>query len=134
MSSSSARCVLGLDINMEVFGNVLLLLLLPSLIAMGLLLCNAVGRRWELNTKLLVGCLVFVVYLKYTSVLQSLLSLFSCTGPLFGGRRYLVADMRVDCGSSTHSSSVAMAVVLILGLGFSVRPFRLPSAVYLLGI
>ena len=78
MSSSSARCVLGLNIYLEVFGNFLLVLFLPMLIALGMKVHSVITRQ-PFKSNLLVSVVVFVVYLKYTSVLQSLLSLCKCT-------------------------------------------------------
>jgi hypothetical protein len=120
MSSSSARCVLGLDIYSEVFGNFLLVLVLPLLVALAMKLYS-VARRQQFKSNLLVPLFVFVVYLKYSSVLQSLMSLCKCTESIFGVS-YLVADIRVRCFDETHLPMMVVAVVVTLVAGFSVFP------------
>jgi hypothetical protein len=131
-SSSAARCLLGWDIYTEVFADMLLVLALPILVAVGFLFYVMSTRHWQFtDTRLLVGVAVLVFYLKYTSVLQSLLSLFSCTEPLSGGVSFLIADVRMQCYDSTHTTSKVLAALAIAAVGFGVIPGPCP---YIFGI
>ena len=120
-SSSAVRCTLKLSIYQETVAELLLLLLYPMAIflCMYFLSLRFKNARRVISKEFLVGVAVLVCYLKYTSALQSMLSLFGCV-KIANGESYLIEDMRVQCGGSTYNSYTTVAGFFTFVFAFGV--------------
>ena len=106
------------DLRSDYFSNFWMkMMVIPSGIAVAFLAERTahlvVGHRWKHQTSDLFWLTVdFVIYMSYAQVCSSLFMYFRCKS--VQGQRYLVADMRVLCGSGAWSYNESAAVIFIL--------------------
>lgn len=55
-----------------------------------------------------------IMYLLYQTVVLNSVSVLTCS-PDMGGKRYIVADYRQECGTAEHQAHVALAITMLLG-------------------
>ena len=75
-------------------------------------------RQW-LAERRHVATLIFTLHLSYMPIVSASLRALDCVGPI-AGRRYLRADLAVQCGVGAHValSVLAVLVLAVVGLGF----------------
>ena len=70
--------------------------------------------RYYFRHKEFIGPVLFVVFLFYNSLASVGSSMFRCRDEVIDGRRYLAADLQVECYTAAHTSWMVISALLLL--------------------